>query len=385
MYQVGFGDCFLVSFPGPHHMLIDCGVHPGGDNGKLESAVQNIAEVTGGKLDLLIATHAHRDHLSGFAAYEKVFSTFEVAEVWLPWTENPKDPDAVRIKGAQQAMTATLVSHFSASPLPADQQKAVDSVLEIASGNERALQLLKTGFKGATVTYLDAGRTFDAVSKIPGLSASILGPPRDQKLLGRMDPPTDQRFLRADGNTVIVSNAIRPFDKSWVVDGGATPQYAAIGEREKNLIAVASTASQAFPFALDDNLNNTSIVALFSYGGQHLLFPGDAQFGNWKNWIDKPESKDLLAKVTFFKVAHHGSLNATPRSAVSGMTPKAFSAMTSTSTKPFKSIPLSRLMDALGDRASSSVRSDAVPETLADGFQKGPFWLDCLLPVLESA
>ena len=26
-----------------------------------------------------------------------------------------------------------------------------------------------------------------------------------------------------------------------------------------------------------------------------------------------------------------------------------------------------------------------VPETLADGFQKGPFWLDCLLPVLESA
>ena len=385
MYQVGFGDCFLVSFPGPHHMLIDCGVHPGGDNGKLESAVQNIAEVTGGKLDLLIATHAHRDHLSGFAAYEKVFSTFEVAEVWLPWTENPKDPDGVRIKGAQQVMTSTLVSHFAASPLPADQQKAVDSVLEIASGNERALQLLKTGFKGAKVTYLDAGRNFDTVSKIPGLSACILGPPRDQKLLGRMDPPTDQRFLRADGNTAIESNAIRPFDKSWVVGGDATPQYAAIGEREKNLIAVAATASQAFPFALDDNLNNTSIVALFSYGGQHLLFPGDAQFGNWKNWIDRPESKDLLAKVTFLKVAHHGSLNATPRSVVSGLTLKAFSAMTSTSTKPFKSIPLSRLMDALGDRASVSVRSDVVPETLAGTFQKGPFWVDCLLPVLESA
>ncbi len=383
MYLVGFGDCFLLTFPGGRHVLIDCGVHPGGDNGTLESAAKNIAEVTGGKLDLLIATHAHRDHISGFGAYEAIFSAFTVSDVWLPWTENPDDGDAVRLQNSHQAMAKSLADHFAASPMPADQQKAVNSVLALASGNERALALLKSGLKGAKVGYLSAGSTFDSPGGIPGLSARVMGPPRDVNLLGKMDPPTDQHFLRADGNGggTITETALEPFDKSWRVEGNTNPYYAAIGEREKNLLAVAATNAQILAFALDDNLNNTSIVTLLSYGGQHLLFPGDAQYGNWKNWIEKPDAKELLAKVTFFKVAHHGSLNATPRSVVEGMTDKGFSAMIPTSTKPFKSIPLAKLMEAVTSKASAAVRSDAVPEKLAANFERGEFWVDCILPV----
>ena len=42
MYRVGFGDCFLVSFPVQNayeHVLVDCGVHARGDIGDRESVV----------------------------------------------------------------------------------------------------------------------------------------------------------------------------------------------------------------------------------------------------------------------------------------------------------------------------------------------------------
>jgi hypothetical protein len=68
---------------------------------------------------------------------------------------------------------------------------------------------------------------------------------------------------------------------------------------------------------LDDQLNNTSLILLFEVGGKKLLFPGDAQIENW-SWAleDAPDAKktrQLLADVDFYKVGHHGSRNATPK------------------------------------------------------------------------
>jgi hypothetical protein len=69
---------------------------------------------------------------------------------------------------------------------------------------------------------------------------------------------------------------------------------------------------------LDDALNNTSLILLIDVGQKRLLFPGDAQIENW-SWAlkDAPEHeelKKLLAAVDLYKVGHHGSRNATPRS-----------------------------------------------------------------------
>ncbi len=101
-------------------------------------------------------------------------------------------------------------------------------------------------------------------------------------------------------------------------------------------MAVAASDAQGLVFTLDQILNNTSIVALFSYGGQHLLFPGDAQYGSWESWIGQNSAADLLANVSFYKVAHHGSFNATPKTVLEKMTDKAFSAMVSTQNQPWK-------------------------------------------------
>src|SRR5439155_5695234 len=103
---------------------------------------------------------------------------------------------------------------------------------------------------------------------------------------------------------------------------------------------------------------------------QHLLFPGDAQYGNWKFWLDQESAEAILSSVTFFKVAHHGSQNATPTSALERMKTGNFAAMVSTQSVPWDSIPRIPLMDRLGEQTKQRVlRSDSLS---VKGAPKGP-------------
>lgn len=57
----------------------------------------------------------------------------------------------------------------------------------------------------------------------------------------------------------------------------------------------------------------------FVESGKVLLFPGDAQVGNWLSWDDvrwegeysEVSSASPLSRTAFYKVGHHGSHNAT--------------------------------------------------------------------------
>jgi hypothetical protein len=64
-------------------------------------------------------------------------------------------------------------------------------------------------------------------------------------------------------------------------------------------------------------MNNTSVILLFEVGAKKLLFPGDAQLENWmyslKEAKEAPAIRKLLSQVDVYKVGHHGSLNATPK------------------------------------------------------------------------
>jgi hypothetical protein len=64
-------------------------------------------------------------------------------------------------------------------------------------------------------------------------------------------------------------------------------------------------------------MNNTSVILLFEAGDQKFLFPGDAQIENWSYALsgapDSAEVRKRLAAVNLYKVGHHGSLNATPK------------------------------------------------------------------------
>ena len=78
-YQVGFGDCFLLSFDYAHaskksdrkrHMLIDFGTTgmPGDldREEQMKKVARDIAERCDGKLHIVVATHRHKDHIGGF-------------------------------------------------------------------------------------------------------------------------------------------------------------------------------------------------------------------------------------------------------------------------------------------------------------------------------
>ena len=105
MYQVGFGDCFLVTIEydgaggntrAERHILFDCGSTSGPDDRPVNMAdiADLIAEHTHGSLDVLVVTHRHRDHLLGFGDTHgaEVFRTLAPKLVLRPWTEDPTLP-----------------------------------------------------------------------------------------------------------------------------------------------------------------------------------------------------------------------------------------------------------------------------------------------------
>src|SRR5438552_1242263 len=97
MYNVGFGDCFLLRIPtaeGERRMLVDCGYHSQG-KGKFSDAdlVKQIRkDLDGETLDVVVATHRHQDHISGFGEKD-AWKGIPVEEVWLPFTVNPDTAD----------------------------------------------------------------------------------------------------------------------------------------------------------------------------------------------------------------------------------------------------------------------------------------------------
>jgi len=405
MYRIGFGDCFLVSLPVANqaagdthkHVLVDCGVHAKGDIDMIDRAVDHIGETTGKKLAIVIATHSHQDHISGFS---NKFSSFEIGEVWMPWCENPKDKQAAKLTKKHAALAETLERHFAAEARVARVDKTRAAAMAAVANlvqNKTALGLLHSGFNvGAEVRYLSAGDSLKNPGGLPGLSVRFLGPPRDEKFLSKMDPPSGHSYLRMKGGASERLHAVEPFAARWQISTN-DPSLAHLrfsANATANLQKELATPSlDALAFALDQYKNNTSLVSLFSFRGQQMLFPGDAQWGNWKFWLDQDDAETILQGVTFFKVAHHGSHNATPTDALEKMSKGKFAAMVSTQSVPWESIPRIPLMDRLGEMTKDRViRSDSlalvdapkapkgpVLSALPKGFVQGDFWYDYLI------
>ncbi len=387
MYRIGFGDCFLVTFPGPHHVLVDCGVHSRGDIGTLDRVVADIETETGGRLALVIASHAHEDHVAGFRRTADVFRRFSIGEIWLPWSEDRSDPIARGFARRQATLRQALAAQFAARP---PSQAVLDILDNVAAARtEPALANLRAGLgTEAVVSYLEAGGVREAPGGIAGLTASILGPTRDEAFLRRMDPPKAERYLRATADGAVVEGALRPFgDVPETHDDGPRLTLA----QRTQLRNAVDLEPEALAMALDRVVNNTSIVALFAYRGRRLLFAGDSQYGGWQSWLARPDSGDLLAGVSFYKVSHHGSENATPKGALEAMHDGVL-AMASTQSVPWPSIPDPPLMYALVRKTGGSVvRSDNFPVDgapvgpvggpLPVGFTPGALWIDCHIPL----
>ena len=80
MYRQGLGDCHLLTFNvggDERHVLIDCGSLGSKTSGvSMSQVVADIKATTNGHLHLVIATHEHWDHVSGFNSQEAAFRQF---------------------------------------------------------------------------------------------------------------------------------------------------------------------------------------------------------------------------------------------------------------------------------------------------------------------
>jgi beta-lactamase superfamily II metal-dependent hydrolase len=335
MYRVGMGDCFLVTIgsgKSRKHILIDCGVHAQSQFKGLKECVAAIEEETGGQLDVVVATHAHADHISGFGSEAEVFSRFEVGEVWLPWLEDLSNPAAKKLHARTAALTSLLDAHLAAQGAAKDPLvewvtlNAVGAKGRSSTGNNaKALELLRGGFGNRKRTkYLQAGDVLSDAGGIAGLTVRVLAPSTDPAFLSRMNPPESQLYGFSESGD-LKEDQLAPFGERWV-DSECLLDEAYRAE----LVKQCAIPLQALALSVDNYLNNTSLSLLLQYRGKTLLFPGDAQWGNWQSWESDWES--ILGEISFYKVGHHGSHNATPHGALKLMTGNGVAAMVSTDT-----------------------------------------------------
>jgi hypothetical protein len=372
-YNVGFGDCFLLTFvyaeDKKKHVLIDFGTMAA-PTGKMPSSymlevAEKIKEACEGHLDAIVETHRHADHISGFAtgtAAKKASGdvirecTNDDTIIVQPWTE---DPDArTDFKGPKGSVSQTPKAfvaqlenmHVVAESIvnearrmneekmdaETDSGDAGEDVSDVGTTagtrlmsrlafigednvkNLSAVKNLMSMSKPKTHRYVYFGADSGLEAILPGVKVHVLGPP-----------------------TIKQSNAVlkqRSVDKEefWMLrqrfwatqrlaagDTASGEQGTPLFPKSKSisiprtsrwfvrrLRGVRAKSLLELVTILDNILNNTSVILLFEVGGKKLLFPGDAQIENWSYALER--SLPLLEDVDVYKVGHHGSRNATP-------------------------------------------------------------------------
>lgn len=389
MYNVGFGDAFLVLLPdgkNQRRILFDCGSVEAAEDAPMDSIVDRIIrDVTDedevARIDVVVGTHRHKDHVSGFA--RSAWDNVEVKEVWMPWTEDPKDFDARRIRETQSRLALGLNAAFAAKLAVADNgdkkklqrcQSLVENALTLT--NDREMKVLHNGFSGNPerrfLPEADKDKVYQRVYQtdvLPGVKVHVLGPSRETQVIRDMEPPKGGSYLAmrafAESET---GKPPAPFGVEYqqkTYSGGGT-----LPDKDKEKIKRAAELSDlAVAVALDKAVNGTSLMLVLEIADTFLLFPGDAQWGTWCAAMEDPEWKEMLGRVSFYKIGHHGSHNATPKKFVESMMPDGICAMASTLTRGiWPDIPRAPLLDALSARHVNLARSDD-PDNIGNVFK----------------
>ena len=356
-YNVGFGDCFLLTFRyaagSPRHVLVDFGTTALPANRKtptMEQIADDIRAECGGHLDMVVATHRHTDHISGFAGSAgRVITSLDPDLVVLPWTEDPALAEdataplpnptgspgptpgppalAARMQRAVSRLddmhaVAGLVAREAARVAPLSGVPAALAAQlaflgeENLKNREAVVNLMNLGKKRV---YAAHGTKLPVTSVLPGVKIDVLGPPtlKQSKAIEHQastDPDEFWHLAATTARTVAPGSTAKPIfpqakkaahipqEARWLI-----PKIDRMNAEE--LLSIVRI--------LDEAMNNTSLILLFEVGGKLLLFPGDAQIENWRYALqDAPDAaatRTRLAGVHVYKVGHHGSLNATPR------------------------------------------------------------------------
>ena len=218
MYDTGsVGDCFLLLFMKgdvtSFRMLVDCG----GWNttaAAVNPCVSDIMKTCDGELDLLVVTHQHEDHVSGFNLARSLFEKIKVKQVWMSWMENPEDPigkivkdkygkkikETIREVDALQKKLKQLNKHSYAVTSASNRFRRKNSqaenalaLLEFEVGSNYGKRLAKGAQTNQQAIdyirkvagrpkYWKPGKVASNVPGAEGVKFYMLGPPRDANM-----------------------------------------------------------------------------------------------------------------------------------------------------------------------------------------------------------
>jgi beta-lactamase superfamily II metal-dependent hydrolase len=383
MFNVGLGDFIYCRIPGAHenggdfHIVIDCGTLSG--ERYLRDAVPllktELPEENGKRrLDLLIVTHKHKDHMAGFGL--PLWDDVAIKALWMSAAMKPGNPQAQRASKLHELAGEALTQAATLNLGP-----EFDALFgAYAADNDTAVQNLTKNLpnaNGIEPVYVHAGQSTgdDLTLPLNGATFHILGPEEDidQWYLGKPEGSSLSKLVQlADAGKV--ESFISAPRRLEALPGNVAP----IDFR--NLQSRMLSSALAFSEGDGALVNNTSVVLLIEWNGKRLLFVGDAEWqpkfkegkGNssWNTiWnrqralIDKP--------VDFLKVGHHGSINATPWSEglerapdisyepadiLNAILPSGSKAQAAVSTERgrYKTIPEAKLLADLGGRIGNS-------------------------------
>jgi len=386
MYRHGLGDCALLRFRkedggGTFNVLIDCGLITVASDPqvKMRRVARDIAAacMDGKKprIDVVVMTHEHWDHVSGFHAQQAadVFNEIDIGEVWYAWTEDPRNKLGKRLRAERaekvQAL-ASAVAAFAATPGMEARASDLGAMLGFFGIEKGAAQGAKIGKTRAAfdyllnrqsvrTRYLDPSKAPRALPGVPGVRVYVFGPPQDEGMIKRSTPSkkgkevyellSEQRLAAnlgaafermGAGQNVTNANADDcPFDPIlWRQDCAHQRHSRALsdlisttwnmpGMEWRQIQLDWTQAAETLALNLDSHTNNTCLVLAFEFvdTGEVMLFPADAQVGNWLSWQElrwsvktatgtqEVTAPDLIARTVFYKVGHHGSHNATLR------------------------------------------------------------------------
>lgn len=321
-YNVGCGDCIYVRIPGPQggfHILIDCGKK--GSDELLEKAVKHLAgELPAGstpgkrRLDLIVATHRHEDHIKGFDP--RWFENIEVKNIWLSVAMDPEHPQAEGVHRLHDFATRAMRGLMAGGQALSPEIELLASMYGVS--NDAADQLLmKTlpEINGIEPRYIHSGMEHD-LALPPDTKIHILAPEKDVDhfYLGK---ELDASLQGLQGFTAALASA------QTAEAAPATGRPANISATDFRVLQ-SRMLSNGLAFAAKESSiqNNLSVVLLIEWKKRRLLFVGDAEWegefkegkhnGSWNVLWEMHRTTHLKAPVDFLKIGHHGSINATP-------------------------------------------------------------------------
>jgi hypothetical protein len=311
-YNVLFGDAILVSWDeddGLHHAWIDFGNFHTDPNTVFEKVYGDVLLRTKGKLDLLVVTHRHLDHMEGFFSLRKRFAKdFAIKRLWhahvTPATDDVFKIASNHVRGllprasldGRGEIGRIFRNNFGAAgvgtkdrmdailkDIPVDRAVAIHRDLSLAQS-----QALPPGLKRLKIEILAPEKNSSLYLQplqhalaLRGVRLSAGGRRRKD---GAVDPFAGARSVRAESSRLL--------------------KLADLARLRRQL----RSGGLDLLTAVDTTRNNTSIVMRWSYGKTRLLFTGDAEE---KSWELMRKRKGLLG-AHLVKVGHHGSINASP-------------------------------------------------------------------------